>query len=181
MILSSKTIYLIAVMSWNTWFILLTFEQMSENLADGTVETPIDWEARAKKAEAKIVADKQSKKETTPEVITPEVKTEDTSNFMTRADFEKDKFFESNPNLVDHKESINELVSKWYSLDDAKTVTLAKDTTIASRQNTQNSNFTAWAADFSKATYTTDELTNLPQNEYNKVIELSKQGKVQFT
>ncbi len=33
---------------------------MSEQIADGTVETPIDWEARALKAEAKIVADKKA-------------------------------------------------------------------------------------------------------------------------
>ncbi len=40
---------------------------MSDKIADGTVETPIDWEARALKAEAKIVADKKA---TTTEIST---------------------------------------------------------------------------------------------------------------
>lgn len=40
---------------------------MTNEIADGSVETPIDWEARARKAEAKIVdlktSDKEEKKE----------------------------------------------------------------------------------------------------------------------
>ena len=147
------------------------------NNADGTVETPniedLQEQLKVKddaiaKAEAKIVDMKKSSKETTPEVKTEapvEVNTEDTSKFMTREDFEKDKFFESNPDLADHKDSINELVSKWYSLDDAKTVTLAKDKTIESRKNTQNSNFTDWASWGGVQTYSSEDLYNLWQKD----------------
>jgi hypothetical protein len=86
---------------------------MSENNADGTVETPIDWEARAKKAEAKIVADKQSNKETPEVVETPEVKpATDTPDFMTREDYQKEEFFKNNTELAEHKDTINEYVSK---------------------------------------------------------------------
>lgn len=153
---------------------------MSElNNVDGTTETPIDWEARAKKAEAKIVDIKTNQKETPKAEEAIEAKTTvDTPNFMTREDFEQEKFFEQNEWLLDHRDKIKEYVSKWYSLDDAKTVLLSKDKTIEARKNTQNSNFTAWTPDFNKSTYTMDDLKNLSQNEYNQVIKLKAEGKI---
>jgi hypothetical protein len=97
---------------------------MTNEDAGGTVETPTidelttqltaEKEARAK-AEAKIVDMKKASKETTPktkETTVKEVPEVDTSKFMTKEDFEKEKFFESNPELVEHKDTINEYVSK---------------------------------------------------------------------
>jgi hypothetical protein len=116
---------------------------MSEsNNAGGTVETPkIDWEARAMKAEAKIVDMKTNQ----PETKTEEVKTEPVTNnnFMTREDYQKEEFFKNNPELSEHKDIINEKVSKGYSLEDARTVLLSQDETIQARKITQNTNFTA--------------------------------------
>lgn len=156
---------------------------MSEtNNVEVSTENTIDWEARAKKAEAKIVDMKNNQTETVKAEETP--KTEpavETHNYMTRADFEKEKFFEANSELVEHKDKINEYVSKGYSLEDAKTVLLAKDETIANRKTTQNSNFTDWVADIQQTSYTREELWDLPQAKYNEVMKLRKEGKITIT
>lgn len=144
--------------------------------ADGTVETPIDWEARAMKAEAKIVDMKTNQKKSEEKKETPK---EVDTNFMTREDFEKEKFFDNNPDLVEHKENIDNLVSKWYSLKDAKIVILEEDKTIKARQTTKNSNFTNWeiAADWGQ-TYTQEEVANLPFNERKAIFAKFAQWKV---
>jgi len=77
---------------------------MSEQIADGTVETPIDWEARALKAEAKIVADKKAATEITEskEVVEPKGLTaEDVAKMIAEANKEnaiqsQEKTFETN-------------------------------------------------------------------------------------
>ena len=118
---------------------------MSEsNNVEVSTENTIDWEARAKKAEAKIVDMKTNQTETTTTKETP--KTEpvvDNNNYMTREDYQKEEFFKNNPELAEHKDIINEKVSNGYSLEDAKTVILAQDSTIQARKTTQNANFTA--------------------------------------
>ena len=183
MILSRKTMYYKGCY-WpelNNLFINI-LNNMSDINADGTVETPTIEELQAKlvKAEWKIVEMKKTSKETKV-VETPKTETTDTPNFMTREDFEQEKFFEQNPWLVEHKESISEKVSKGYTLEDAKTVLLSQDKTIEARKNTQNSNFTTWTPDFNKSSYTIEDLEKLPQWEYNKIMELKKQGKVTIT
>lgn len=116
---------------------------MSEtNNVEVSTENTIDWEARAKKAEAKIVDMKTNQ----PETRTEEVKTEPVvqdNNYMTREDYQKEEFFKNNPELAEHKDIINEKVSNGYSLEDAKTVVIAQDSTIQARKTTQNANFTA--------------------------------------
>lgn len=156
---------------------------MSEiNTVDGSTETPkIDWEARALKAEAKIIDDKKSTNPSQTETVTTNSETQvdtNTPNYMTREDFEKEKFFEANTELSEHKDKINEYVSKGYSLQDAKTVLLSQDETIQARKITQNTNFTSWTPDFSQNVYSQDELMKLPQHEFNKVMEMKAQGKV---
>ena len=87
---------------------------MSENNADGTVETPLEVELKAKlkKAEAKIVEQKKS----TKEEVTDEPAKEEPTASMTRDDFDKRyeerKFFENNPDLAEFKESITSYTSK---------------------------------------------------------------------
>ena len=150
---------------------------MTNEDAGGTVETPTidelttqltaEKEARAK-AEAKIVDMKKTSKETTPktkETTVKEVPEVDTSKFMTKEDFEKEKFFESNPELVEHKDTINEYVSKWYSLEDAKVVVISKDSTIQARANTNNSNFTDWMSWGGTKTYSWEDLYKLWQKD----------------
>jgi len=154
---------------------------MSDIIADGTVETPNveDLQARLSKAEAKIIDLKKSSTKETPKVedtlkVEP---TEDTPNFMTREDYQKEEFFKNNTELLDHKDDINEYVSKWYSLEDAKTVVISKDKTIEARKNTENSNFTAWSLDIWKTSFTKEELWNMNQSDYNKTMALIESWK----
>ena len=162
---------------------------MSDTInAGGTVETPtveslqaqlVEANAAKAKAEAKIVDLKKSTKETTTTQEIP--KTEpvvDTPNYMTREDFEKEKFFEANSELADHKDKINEYVSKGYSLQDAKTVLLSQDETISARKATQNSNFTAWTPDFTRTEYNISDLESMSQVQYEQVMKAKEEGKV---
>lgn len=150
---------------------------MSEsNNVEVSTENTIDWEARAKKAEAKIVDMKTNQ----PETKTEEVKTEPVTNnnFMTREDYQKEEFFKNNPELSEHKDIINEKVSKGYSLEDAKTVLLSQDETIQARKITQNTNFTAWSPDFSRTEYNISDLENMPQAQYEQVMKAQEEWKV---
>jgi len=161
---------------------------MTNEDAGGTVETPTideltnqltaEKEARAK-AEAKIVDMKKTSKETKSEVNKETVKSE---NFMTREDYAAEEFFKANNDLVEHKETLTELVSKGNSWEDAKFLLERKDPTIANRKIANQTNFTAWEpANLEKTSFTQDELKGLSQIEYNKVMSLKEQGKVQFT
>ena len=152
---------------------------MSEHNADGTVETPTveSLQAQLQKAEAKIVDLKKSTKETvTAEVPKTKPVIED-NNYMTREDYKKEEFFKNNPELLEHKDIINEKVSNGYSLEDAKMVTLAQDATIQARKNTQNSNFTSWTPDYQSATISKDQLEKAEWAEYNRLRDLIESGK----
>lgn len=153
---------------------------MSEtNNVEVSTENTIDWEARAKKAEAKIVDMKNNQTETTTTQEIP--KTEpvvDNNNYMTREDYQKEEFFKNNPELAEHKDIINEKVSNGYSLEDAKTVVLAQDSTIQARKTTQNANFTAWTPDFSRTEYSIADLESMPQAQYEKVMKASEKWEV---
>ena len=159
---------------------------MSEsNNVDGSTETPkIDWEARALKAEAKIIADKKATTTSQTETVTQETPKEEvvtnTNNYMTRDDFEKEKFFEANSELVEHKDKINEYVSKGYSLQDAKTVLLSQDETIKARKVSTQTNFTSWEPSFDQ-TFTREQLADMSQNDYNKAKDLLDSGKAKLT
>ena len=158
------------------------FERMSETInAGGTVETPTIEELQAKlaKAEWKIVEMKKTSKETNTTQELP--KTEpvvDNNNYMTRADYQNEEFFKSNPELLEHKDAINEKVSNWYSLEDAKIVLMSQDKTIEARKNTQNSNFTAWTPNFTRTEYSISDLEAMPQAQYEQVMKASEEGKV---
>jgi len=150
---------------------------MSDTTADGTVETPkdVDWEARARKAEAKIVADKKATEEPKTTEPTPEVK--DTPNFMTRQDFEAERFFEQNTDLVEHKEYIMGKVTQGNTFDEAKFLAKLKDPTIENRKKTKQSNFTTWEAPIEKQSFTVDQLSEMDQDDYNKAMDLVESGK----
>jgi len=155
---------------------------MSENNnVEVSTENTIDWEARALKAEAKIIADKKASEPSQEETKEVEVKTETTNNYMTREDFEKERFFDANKELVEHKDSINELVSKGYTLEDARTVTLAKDPTIQARQDSSKSNFTNWSAWGGTKSYTQEQLQKLPHSEKMQALRDISLGKATET
>jgi len=92
---------------------------------------------------------------------------------------EERDFFKENPDLVEHKETISEYTSKGLSIDEAKTLLLSKDQTIANRQNTKQANFTAWEpANVAQAEYTREDLASMSQSEYNKIKALQEKWKI---
>ena len=103
-------------------------------------------EARAKKAEAKIVADKKSNDTTeateakTENETTSEVNTFNESNFDTL--YAERKFFEANPTMNEHRDTLNSYVAKGLSHEQAKTLLEQEDPTINNRKTTKQSNFT---------------------------------------
>lgn len=153
---------------------------MSEsNNVEVSTENTIDWEARALKAEAKIISDKKTNQtETTTTQELPKTEPVVDNNYMTREDYQKEEFFKSNPELLEHKDTINEKVSNWYSLEDAKIVLMSQDKTIEARKNTQNSNFTAWTPNFTKTEYSISDLEAMPQAQYEQVMKANEEGKV---
>lgn len=156
---------------------------MSTENAEVTVETTetIDWEQRAKKAEAKIV---DMKKSVTPkEESTEEVKTE-TTGFDEEAferKYEEKKFFEANPDMLEYKDKLAEYTSKGIWFKEAKILVENSDETIANRKVASQINFTSWDTTQAQATYTRADLENMTQSEYNNVKALQEQGKVKIT
>ncbi len=146
-----------------------------------TSEKVIDWEARAKKAEAKIQDIKNSEtpkgevKEETPVTETPIVKPEDMEKF-----YEERKFFENNPDLVEHKEKLKEYNEKGLSWDKARKLVEDDDPTIANRKVAKQINFTSWEVP-SDATVTNKQLEDMSQEEYTKARDLMKAGKLKLT
>lgn len=56
--------------------------------------------------------------------------------------FDERDFYSSNPTMAEHKEAIEKFTSQGLNRKDAMTLVMANDSTIAARQNTNNSNFT---------------------------------------
>ena len=156
---------------------------MSDNNADGTVETPSveDLQAKLLKAEAKIVDMKKSSTPETPEVKVEEVKTPETPNFMTRQDFEAERFFENNKDYTEHKDFILEKVSMGNSFHEAKALAKLKDSTIENRQKTKQSNFTTWEVPIDKQSFTMDQLWDMSQDDYNRAMDLVDSGKAKVS
>ena len=155
---------------------------MSENTADGTVETPTveDLQAKLAKAEAKIVdMKKSSTKEPEVKEVTPETteKPVETNNFMTREDYESEEFFKNNNELKEHKDYILEKVSKGNTWEEAKALLKLKDPTIENREKTKQSNFTYWDVPVDKTTFTEAQLWDMTQEDYNRAMDAVDAGK----
>lgn len=158
---------------------------MSTENAEVTVETTetIDWEQRAKKAEAKIV---DMKKSVTPkEESTEEVKTE-TTGFDEEAferKYEEKKFFEANPDMLEYKDKLAEYTSKGIWFKEAKILVENSDETIANRKVASQINFTSWDTPSSNH-YTMETLAQIWKVnpwKYAEIIADYKKGKVQVT
>lgn len=161
---------------------------MVENIADGTDKTPTveDLQARLNKAEAKIVDLKNTPtKEVEVEVKEEISETKTETNWLSRDELEKfyteKKFYETNPELSEHKEQLSELTSKGLSFEDAKYLLQKKDPTIAARQKTQQSNFTAWETPVDVTSFSKEQLWAMSQEDYNKARDLIDAGKAKYT
>ena len=156
---------------------------MSENTAEVSVETTETVEslqAKLTKAEAKIVDMKKSTTEPS-ETETTKVEAGLNTNEL-EAFYNEKKFFESNPNMSEYKDKLAEYTSKWIDWDKAKALVELDDPTIANRKVAQQANFTSWEAPLTDSTtYSQDDLINMPQAQYERVMELRQKGKVVIT
>lgn len=90
------------------------------------------------------------------------------SNTFWKEDMEKmlndREFYKTNPWMVEYKEQIEKFTSNWgITLEQAKLLVMENDSTIAARQNTQNSNFTDWTSWGGIKKYSQEDLYNLWQ------------------
>ena len=122
---------------------------MSENNADGTVETTKtaeEYKESLRKAEAKIVELKKSNATAEDKPKGEDLKPEPEVNTATQ-DFDKlyeeRKFFENNPDFVESKDAILGYTSKGISYDEAKILVERNDPTYIARQKSKQSNFTS--------------------------------------
>jgi len=157
-------------------------EEKSEVNVSEDVSTDTDnlkAELEAEKAKNKDLGDKIYKlKKSNKEKVEPNASFDESS--INRI-LDERKFYETNPDFLEHKEMISDLTSKWVSYEVAKAEVLQKDTTIAERLKTTNSNFTNWDVATNKTNYTIADLEKMSQWEYNKVKELQSKGEVTFT
>ncbi len=97
---------------------------------------------------------------------------EDIDNMLNERDF-----YKSNPNLVEHKEAIQEFTSKGLTHKQAMKLVIDADSTIAARQNTNNANFTSWTPDYSTGHYTMEEFAKIGKTNPSKYTELLRDYK----
>lgn len=158
---------------------------MSEEFADGTVETPneeVNWEERAKKAEAKIVELKKTPKEVEPTgKKETEIQKENFDESIIDAMLERKDFIKSNPELVWFEDRLKELTSSGFTLQEAKWAILAGNPELANRQKTNSMSMTWEAFSSDKTVYTQDELVKIAkenQQLYNKLTERLDKGEI---
>lgn len=171
-------------MPWNKIIYYLTYWNMSEeNTAVDTVETTKtaeELEAALKKAEAKIV---EMKKSATPEQVEAKEETSEAPATVKPEDMEKfyeeRKFFESNPDLLEHADKLKEYNSKGIGWDEAKALVELKDPTIANRKVAKKMNFTAGDIP-ADSTVSNKELESMSQEDYTKARDLMKAGKLKL-
>lgn len=127
------------------------------------------------KAQHKIVEQKKAKK------IEQNTPNEWLSREQLEKFYEEKKFFETNPNMLEYKDQLNDFTSKGLSFEQAKKLVIDWNPDIVARQQAQQSNFTDWTPNLTKNTYSMSELANLWQKEYNKVMKLREQWKINIT
>lgn len=151
---------------------------MSEEIAVDTVETTetpdIDWEARAKKAEAKIVELKKTGTQTQEEPQAGLSKQE------LEAFYNEKKFFESNPDMSEYKDKLSEYTSKGLSWEEARVLVEKQDPSFENRKVSQKMNFTAWDIPVDNVV-TKEMLAQADQNEYNRLMDMVESGKAKLT
>lgn len=157
---------------------------MSEENAEGTVEntkTAEELQESLRKAEAKIVELKKST--ATPEKPKEEAPAE-TTGFDEQAferKYEEKKFFEANPDMVEYKDKITEYTSKGINFAKAKILVEADDETIKNRKVASQTNFTSWDVPQAQASYTQEQVAQMPIEQRKQVWGQAKAGKVTIT
>lgn len=170
---------------------------MAENNVDGTTETPNEnWDISfsreqllekspeelaelVMKASSWVIRYKEKIKELKTQ--TQEEPQAGLSKAELEAFYSEKKFFESNPDMSEYKEKLSEYTSKGLSWDDARVLVEKQDPSFENRKVTQKMNFTSWdTPDIGSTSYTQEELKNMPQDVYNRTMELVAQKKVKI-
>ena len=128
-----------------------------------------DYEAlqnRLKKAEDTIVKYKKQMKG----------KVEDWE-VITKTDFEVTRFVDRNPEYEWKEDQIKSYLKRWLTMDEVKRI-VEPNQEVANRQKTNQTTITAWEYWWDQTSYTKDELANMSQAEYNKVMDLKDAWKV---
>ncbi len=95
-----------------------------------------------------------------------------------KAMLREEKFYETNPDMLEHREKIAEYTSKGLTETQASKLIVDEDPTIANRKTAQNTNFTAWdSAPNVSSSFTREQLENMTQREYNNAKDLIDTGK----
>lgn len=155
---------------------------MSEEFADGSVETPneeINWEERAKKAEAKIV----DLKKTPKEVETPkEAEVFDESS--VKEILARERFLDKNPEIRDFEEDFIKFTSSWLTEAQAKSAILASNPEIVNREKTNSMGINGTPPSPDKTVFTEEEFLHIAKNDqqsYNSLIARKQKGEIRIT
>lgn len=123
--------------------------------------TKSDLEAKTGKVGELEWLIQKHKDKKTPKVESNETQWDSKELFKKMLD-ERD-FYSANPTMSEHKEAIEKFTSTGLSHNDAMTLIMANDSTIAARQNTNNSNFSDWVSGGGTKSYSQEDLYNLGQ------------------
>ena len=99
---------------------------------------------------------------------------------MNRKFYEENKFFDSNPDMLEHKEKINEFTSKGLSYEQARKLVTSEDPTIESRQTAKKSNFTAGDPAITPSEFSVEDLSKMSQTDYNNAMASIDSGKAKL-
>ena len=143
---------------------------MSEEIAEVSVETTetpdIDWESRAKRAEAKIVELKKTGTQTQDEPQAGLSKQE------LEAFYNEKKFFETNPDMFEYKDKLSEYTSKGLSWEEARVLVEKQDPSFENRKVSQKMNFTAWDTPDDTSSYTMEQLADIGKRNPSKYAQI---------
>jgi len=88
-----------------------------------------------------------------------------------KVDNELETFIANNPEFEEHKKDLEVYKKKGLSLDEAKIIIENKDPILKNRQKANVWNISQWSYGGKQVEYTKQELADLPQSEYNKVMQ----------
>jgi len=147
-----------------------------------TEDKVIDWEARAKHAEARIQSIRNTSTQDEDEednVVENKSNSFDENTYMKLR--EEEKFFDANPDMLEYKEKVLARVAKWNSFKEAKALVELDDETIANRKTAQNTNFTSGDTPNELVSIKKSDLWDMSQEKYNKAMDAIESGKAKLT
>lgn len=144
-------------------------EETTNDYSEITEDDYYALQSKLKKAEEAVVKYKKQAKKA-PVVTNNE-------NLVTKEDLELTRFVDKNPEYEWKEDDIKNYLKKGLSIQDAKKL-VEPDETNNNRIKTKQASITSWEQGSEQTTYTKEELVNLNQTEYNRVMDLKDAWKV---